>query len=358
MRLVYTLLLIAQLSMGGTVVPRSVSPVDQPRDDVVFFPSVDGLRMIDPATGAVRWEYHRFGERIGVAHGRSGVVFVSVTDTGGGGTDVFALPVTSSSPTPDLIGRVGGDAAVKGVSPDGDSLFVGQFDATDGSLRSILTLPIPPPWQGVSPYRTMSTGSTSVVSTDGRDWYNLHPMVTQSIAQLNLLMGRYDGVRGPTTSDIPLSTTTTYFSLLLSPDGRSLYAVDHGTDETVREFDTGTRREVRSASLRTSGTKRSACAATISPDGTRLYALAYDGNREDGIDVIDVATLRRVGHLLAGERLVCLAMAPSGERLYVSRSGGGLSPSSIATIDVSSGAKIAEVPLATGGDVVHPALVA
>lgn len=310
MRILFSLLLLVM----------SVPPAPEARY-VLVRDETSTVRLIDPATGNVRWQAGGDGEYIAVAPGRPGLTFVSVAARDGTTTDMFALPL--AQPNPVRIGQVPGRAIVGRITPDGTALFVTRYDTAFTEPVEIAVLPLPPAWQGIPATGTASTGSFAAVSADGRQWYGILTSGSQTFVQADLRLRRFEAEDWPVSVDIPLSTDTSYFSLLLTPDGQTLYAVEHGTGETISAIDLARGTITRSAALRPLGTKRSSCAAALSPDGSRIYTLAYDGTREDGIDVIETRTLRRVAHFLPGERLVCVAASPDGGHIYASSAGDG-----------------------------------
>lgn len=333
MRIVYILLLLA----------APVAPAAEAR--YVFAGDETGtVRLIDPQSGDVRWQAGGMTAQIAVAPGRPGLAFVSIAAGDGTQTEVFALPFATSVPAP--IGQIPGRATVACLTPDGGTLFATRYDTAFTEPLEIVALPVPREWQGVPVVAT--TGSTSIVSADGRQRYGLQTQVSQNAIYAGVRLRRFADGDWPASVDIPLSTDTTYFSLLLAPDGQTLYAVDHGTGETISAIDLARGAITRSAALRPTGTKRSSCAAALSPDGGRIYALAHDGTREDGIDVIETRTLQRVAHFLPGERLVCVAASPDGEHIYASGASGTPFAPTLRTLDARTGATMQTVPLRGG----------
>ncbi len=304
------------------------------------------VRLVDPTTGNLRWQTGGDGEYVAVAPGRPGLAFVSVAARDGATTAVFALPL--AQPNPVRIGEVPGRAVVGRLAPDGSTLFVTRYDATFTEPVEIVMLPVPLAWRGPPATPTASTGSFAAISADGRRWYGMQTSVSQTAIYAGVRLRRFEAGDWPVSVDIPLSTDATYFSLLLAPDGQTLYAVDHGTAGTVSAIDSAGGTITRRAALRPVGTKRSSCAAALSPDGSRIYALAYDGTREDGIDVIETSTLRRVAHFLPGERLVCVAASPDGNHLYVSAVDNTPFTPTLRTLDAYTGAPVRTVPLRGG----------
>lgn len=94
------------------------------------------------------------------------------------------------------------------------------------------------------------------------------------------------------------------------------------------------------------GRKRSkapACAAVLSPGGSRLYMVAREGNAPLGIDVYETATFERVARFFLGRSFYCLAISSDGERLFAD------GDRALVTIDAATGEELAAVPLERRG---------
>lgn len=299
------------------------------------------LRLIDPATGDERWHGGAQGTTLSVVSGRQGVLLASVAAADGSATSIMAVSLTTLSST--LVGSVPGRVSLRGISRDGTTLsFVNgaggpQTDIPD----TILSIPLPAPWQGVpSELVLRASDPGGLLAPDGRAWYHL--------AQKTLLFAEYPSLGLPRISQLAIPTEYAYFSLLLAPDGRRLYVVDYRESETVHVVDIAQHTLVQSAPIRATGTKQTWCAAALAPDGGRLYVIGHDQTGDDGIDVINTSTLQRGATYFPRRHFSCLAVSTDGNQLYATN-GNPLSAqanvSTLTTIDAKTGNEERTVPI-------------
>lgn len=339
-----TIPLIALILLSGCVAtqtPPRASPTSAPspssetvRPHALALIEDNGvLRLIDPTTGDERWHGGAQGATLSVVSGRQGVLLASVAAADGSTTSIMAVSLDSLSPT--SVGTVPGRVSLRGLSQDGTTLYFvngaggPQTDVPD----TIMSIPLPVPWQGTPSEPVLRASDPGgLLAPDGRAWYHLD--------QKTLLFAEYPSPGVPRISQLAIPTEYAYFSLLRAPDNRRLYVVDYRESETVHVVDVTQHTLVRSVPIRSTGTKQTWCAATLSPDGGRLYVIGHDQTGGDGIDVIDTSTLQRVATYLPGRRFSCLAVSPDGNQLYATN-GNPLSAqdkvSTLTTIDAKIG---------------------
>lgn len=206
-------------------------PTATPRERGTWVLVRDGLRLraIDPTTGAVPWQLAVPADsRVGAVE-TEGMIYVSVAPDEAGGTDVWAVGVPKAATR--RIARVAASAVVAAVRPDGDLTLL-QFgtNAAAGPTRALTApavgRPRPPGASAVA--RDAGWG---VLGPDGA-WYHLRmreaPAASDSwVADVVSLAIRPDGAG--TASTVSLPSQNGYASLLLAPDGRTLYVVDYPT---------------------------------------------------------------------------------------------------------------------------------
>ncbi len=304
----------------------------------------DGRRLsaIDPTTGHVRWQQTPDeGAVAAVIAGPAGSIYTGITAADGRTTTVSVVPL--AAPTPIALGSVPGRARLAGLSTDGARLRLLQFPASAAgtpqpseSPAAIVDVPLPERWRGGSRGASLRDEGGGIISPDGEWWYRLQIQQAGDEVQAEVRMTAFRAGAVATTGHLALPARYSYFSLLLAPDGGTLYAVEFRGGETVSAIDP-----------RPAGTKIPPCAATLSPAGDRLYAIGHDGNQGDGIDVLDTRTLQRVAHLLPGRDFYCLALAPGGDHLYAASAatGGVDDTASLTTIDARTGSEQRTVEL-------------
>jgi PQQ-dependent catabolism-associated beta-propeller protein len=133
-------------------------------------------------------------------------------------------------------------------------------------------------------------------------------------------------------------------NLLVLPLLAALYVTNERAG-TVQVIDTGTDRVV--ASARTGNRPRG---LALSPDGRRLYiAMSWwrDGKRarsgRESIVALDARTLKSVRDYVAGTDPECVAVAPNGQRLYLSNE----DAATASTVDVASGKHLVTLVVGT-----------
>lgn len=305
--------------------------------------------LLDPATGALIERVR--GDTAVAATG--GVLFTSSSMPDGRLTEVRATRVGSalSEPVTEILGQ----AWIVALSPNGRRLYLVRHDAED----TVTGVDLPERWQSRPAVQGETTGSLQVASPDGHWLYRVGRRLEEQPWPLSILPAwlrpapgfrptiRFveleRGVEPGLVREIVLDTKYHYPSLLVSPDGATLYAVEH-LGATNYVTDVRQRKVVRSGAIRGNGTKRSPCAAAPGPTGDRLYVIGGDRSGYDGIDVVDPTTLDRVAHILPEGEFQCLAADPDGTRLYAST----LRGRSVVTIDARTGTKLREVPVAAG----------
>jgi hypothetical protein len=134
------------------------------------------------------------------------------------------------------------------------------------------------------------------------------------------------------------------WSLILSGDGRTLYAVNGAIGQVV-EIDvagdvpaikrSSTLFEAPAQSSSANPARPASTATALAPDGATLYTLA-----DAGLLVIDAKSLALRGHYLADWSLDGMALSPDGARLYAVSAAAG----KIVRLDPRAGTIVGEVP--------------
>jgi DNA-binding beta-propeller fold protein YncE len=147
--------------------------------------------------------------------------------------------------------------------------------------------------------------------------------------------------------DVPSGSgpaATGFWTLALAPNGRTLYATN-AVQGVVTTYDAETlerraTRELKRTVTAATATIDPTTAATISPEGYRLYIVA-----ESGIVVIDTATLGMKAQLVPDRAVRSIALSADGGRLYAL----SLDGTKVWALDAMSGQPLAtiSVPLAT-----------
>lgn len=311
-----------------TAVPPSPTPMPlpQPMQPPSLVAVRDGgtLRLIDPATGNERWYGGDRDAILSVTAG-SAAIFMGITTPDGGNTEIIAISLADF--TTEHIGSAAANLSVETIAPDGASLHLLAYARDKGDFvpDGVRTLPIPVRWQGEArglPYAV----SGALVAPDGRAWYRVDGTA------LVLTAVQAGGARVETRLDLGVPDQFTH-SLLMSPDGRTLYVVDYRNGERVTVVDAARRVVARAVTIRPDETtKQPACAAALAPRGDRLYIAANNGARGNGIDVIDTATMQRVATLLPERQFYCLAVSPDGSRVYAASGGPYFAAQAVPTV--------------------------
>ena len=129
------------------------------------------------------------------------------------------------------------------------------------------------------------------------------------------------------------------WALVLSPDGRTLYAVNAALGH-IAEIDTQGQKVRRAVTLPAVGAQPAASwrtplgGAALSPDGAILFALG-----ETGVLAIDRRTFKLRGHLASDWIFAGIAPSADGARLYAVSAERGR----IVALDPATGASVAEL---------------
>jgi YVTN family beta-propeller protein len=272
------------------------------------------LRLIDPVTGDERWHGGDRNASISAVAGAH-AMFVSVTTADRSATEVLA--VSFGDLMTERIGTFPGEVTAKTLAQDGTALYLLRYVRENGDIipDGVEEMPVPARWQGATGGAPYAVGS-ALVAPDGHAWYRLD--------DTTLEMTERDAAGGQTVTRLALPAADTFtYSLLLAPDGRTLYVVNYRDGESIYVIDVGARVVVRSVTIRPGETtKQPGCAASLAPRGDRLYIAANNGRIGNGVDVIDAATMRRVANFTPERTFYCLAVSPDGNYLY----GGSGSP--------------------------------
>jgi len=135
-----------------------------------------------------------------------------------------------------------------------------------------------------------------------------------------------------------------FWTVALTPSGKYMYATN-AVEGTVTRYDADTLQSLqwkdlkRSAAWPTAGIDPTT-AATISPEGYRLYVVA-----EAGVIVVDTATLGLKAHLVPDRAVRSIALTSDGRRLYAL----SLDGTKLWALDAMSGQPLAtlSIPVAT-----------
>lgn len=297
----------------ATVPPTPLAAPTPPPAPTALVAVRDGgtLRLIEPATGRERWRGGAPDAILSVAAG-SAALFLGITTPDGARTDILAVSLADF--TTERIGSVAANLSVETIAADGTALYLLAYAPDKGDFvpDGVRTVPIPQYWWGAArglPYAV----SGALVAPDGRAWYRLEGTT------LVLTQEQANGGRDETRLDLGVPPDPSTESLLISPDGRTLYVVDYRDGERVIAVDVMRRAVVRSTEIRPGeSAKQPACAAALAPRGDRLYIAARNGSdtQGSGIDVIETATMQRIATLLPERQFYCLAAAPDGSRIY------------------------------------------
>lgn len=348
LRLAIVLSLAGSWSFGMTSLTVADAQGNVASADAILIEELGVLRLVDVMTGEERWHLGETESLSSAVSGAGGVVFASTTAPGAAETIVYAI---DGSSRPDEIGRVPGTALVKGVSPTGDRLLFltyGRADFLPQRPNGLATLDLPDRWRlgppAAATERDMGGGilGASASGTGEAESYHLDVVVTQSgeVERSNLLIGTYGDADQPAWLNVALPLRGGPFTLLRTTDGSHLYVIEYG-GQAVHAVDIAGRKLVASARFGEGRDKRPACAATVAPDGDRLYVLGPAGRSSTDVLVLDTKTLGAIESHTVGEGLSCMAISPDGERLYLVA---GASTCSLVTVRVATGAAEHHVP--------------
>jgi hypothetical protein len=273
------------------------------------------------------------------------------------------------------------DTAFEGAPRQVDLEGVFEFDALDDEGRWLYLIEYGADWSAAETYRVrrydlergaldpaviadkrngdeemVGQRQAAVASPDGRWLYSLYLDAAGGLAfihALNLVDGYALCIDLP-VERVGVGIDLGRWGLVGSPEGDRLYAV-HGGQGLVFEVDTASHTLRRRAALDQLGAGRGDLArrlahwlapaarakigmirpVALSPDGQRLYAVA-----EQGILVVDTATLIIDDRFLPGRMLSSLALSPDGGRLYALEP----DPNQVLRLDASSGQLEATLP--------------
>jgi YVTN family beta-propeller protein len=138
------------------------------------------------------------------------------------------------------------------------------------------------------------------------------------------------GILSPLTPpNAPAGTTST--GAAASPDGRSLYVVDQGSD-TVSQFDVAADGTLTPKTPATVTTGAAPFGLAIAPDGGHVYVANQGAGTVSVFVVCPDGSLSPVGDVAAGDGALQVAISPDGASAYVTNLTGG----TISQYDVGS----------------------
>ena len=334
-----------------TVVPGSRAGASAP--EAIVIQHGRGVRFVDPSTGEGRWQIERVDSLFATVT-TDGVAYVSEAASDGTST---AIGVVDASGRAEMLAELPGRFAVGRTSASGDHLLLMEFPSEGaGSLVpvDVRALAIPAQWRAHSRGRleAVRDNGVGILAADGRSWYQLRALPAEpgSDGQEYALVARRFEDGSPTEATKPLPLSAGYHSLLASPATDRLYLVSY-YEHAFLVVDSRRLAVVQTVPFGTAPFKHALCAAALSPTGDRLFVLANSSSTAgDGIRVFDTASWSEVAHLLPGQDLYCLVVAPDGSRLYTSTVPTDPSRTELLTIDAQSGDKLGRVPLDLGFD--------
>lgn len=131
--------------------------------------------------------------------------------------------------------------------------------------------------------------------------------------------------------DLPVGSSSdllAYYTLALSPDGSTLYAINTALGTLTRmtvqadyvfDIQAGTTQHFRPASVSTPGAPLPYNGAVVSSDGKTLYVAGVDGLWAFGL-----VDLQVVGHYLSGQSFSSVALSADGRMLYATNPAQGI----------------------------------
>jgi DNA-binding beta-propeller fold protein YncE len=205
------------------------------------------------------------------------------------------------------------------VSPNGRWVYVttgaglAQFDLAQGGLLTPMT-----------PAAVPVLGAVSVVASPDR--HSVYVLSEQgAISQFSVGADGTLSPKSPASVLLSPPLPAALSALAVSPDGRSVYAVNSGTaannSNLIYQFDVGTNGTLspKSPATVTAGERPSGVA--VSPDGHTVYVTnsASDTVSEFGVSATGALTLE--GAVGTGDAPAGLAISPDGGSLYVTNFG-------------------------------------
>jgi hypothetical protein len=269
------------------------------------------------------------------------------------------------------------------MSPDGRSLYLNQFGEGATSLR-VFDVPSSTllPATAIAGVRNQGGGfrPPPVFSRDGRWMFSLDagspgnctswdgPKCTPKVDEQPYVFALDLAARRMQTVPLPMEQKSTDFekyllwSIAVAPDGGTVYAINAALgliDEIdarqmvirrtstimVSRADTGPLAALSQLLFPVAQAKRYITAgAVLSPDGSRIYAVAFKG-----ISVIETATLAsRPNYFVTDEEFDSLALTPDGERLYAVSN----TKSTIVIVATRDAARLGELKIRTFGQTI------
>ncbi len=192
------------------------------------------LRLIDPMTGTERLRVGNREASLGLTNGSGDTIFASITTADGASTEIHAISLRDR--TTERIGTLPGSAYAKRVSPDGAHLYLLAY-ARSGDASApdrVLDLPIPDRWRGTARNVPSPVAGGSALTLDGATWYRVDGTALER--------GEQATGGSPIVSRLPLPAPDVFTSsLLMSPDGRTLYVIDYRYGENIYVVDVAQR---------------------------------------------------------------------------------------------------------------------